>query len=46
MKRARLQPVCRKGWIDYYIREFNKTQREGCAHLAMWYMFLDLSAES
>lgn len=33
----------RAGWRDYYIARYNKTGLETSAHLAMWYMLLELA---
>jgi hypothetical protein len=39
-KKVTAYPVTRKGWRDYYIREYNKTPTESLAILAMWYDFM------
>lgn len=33
----------RKGWFEYYRREYNKQPREGAMIMALWYYLLDLA---
>lgn len=40
------KPTTRKGWAEYYAKQFNKTHSKDAAILAMWYEFLHLAFDS